>query len=423
LDNVTHAIAGAVTAEALNHVRRRFRGDANAPAPVFEGAAWAVSMLAHNLPDADALYTRITGGVLGYLLHHRGHTHTLALAPFVALLAYALVLGWLRVRRQALARGDRAWLAVLALLGPIGHISLDASNEYGVHPFWPLDDGWRYGDTIFIVEPLFWACALPILFVATRSTIGRWVWAGLLVLGVGLTWGVDLVPWSSAVATTLLAAIAIAVALRGSSLARVTFALVGCLAIFALFAIGSAVVSSSVRASLARARPDWETLDVSRSPIPATPLCWQAVAVQRSRDGLRYALRAAEVSAWPSLISAATCARAPHATTAPLVPGDVREPSVVVTGSFETPLAELRERAQRCDVHAYLRWSRAPFFAPMPGGDGDFVVGDLRYDRSPELEFAELRLPRTVEQCPRFVPPWRPPRTDVLGPQDAEMRR
>lgn len=419
MDNVTHAIAGAVTAEVLIQLRRRLGRDAKAaPAPVFEGAAWAVSILAHNLPDADALYTPITGGVLGYLLHHRGHTHTFALAPFIALLAYALVLGWLRVRRrQALAIGDRAWLAIVALLGPLGHIALDASNEYGVHPFWPVDDGWRYGDTIFIIEPLFWACALPILFVATSSAIGRWVWAGLLLLGVGLTWGVDLVPWSSALVTTLLAATAIAVALRASSFARAAFALVGCLAIFAVFAIGSATASSNLRASLARARPEWETLDVSRSPVPATPWCWQAVAVQRSHDGLRYALRAAEVSAWPSLISAAACARAPHATTAPLVPGDVREPSVVVAGSLETPLTELRARAQRCDVHAYLRWSRAPFFAPVAGTGGDFVVGDLRYDRSPDLDFAELRLSRDVEHCPRFVPPWRPPRTDLLGPR------
>jgi inner membrane protein len=416
LDNVTHAIAGAVTAEVLIHVRRRFGSAKAATAPTFEGAAWAVSMLAHNLPDADSLYTRITGGVLGYLLHHRGHTHTLVLAPFVALLAYALVVGWLRVRRQSLAPGDRAWLAAIALIGPIGHISLDFSNEYGVHPFWPIDDGWHYGDTIFIVEPLFWACTLPILFVATRWRIGRWIWAGLLVLGIGLTWGVDLVPRASAIATTLLALAATAVAWRGSSLARVSFAFVGSLAVLAVFALCSTVAASSVRSTLARAFPEWETIDVSRSPVPATPLCWQVVAIQRSRDGLRYALRSADVSAWPSLVSASSCERAPRGTTAPLVLSAVREPSVVVTGSLEAPLAELRDRAQRCDVHAYLRWSRAPFFAPLPGSGGDFIAGDLRYDRSPAIEFAELRLPRNVEQCPRFIPPWRPPRTDLLSP-------
>jgi ribosomal protein L28 len=36
-----------------------------------------VSILANNAPDLDIVYIGITGGKLGYLLHHRGHTHTL----------------------------------------------------------------------------------------------------------------------------------------------------------------------------------------------------------------------------------------------------------------------------------------------------------------------------------------------------------
>jgi inner membrane protein len=425
LDNVTHAIAGAVTAEALIHVRRRLEGGAATTAPAdaaFARAAWAVSMIAQNLPDADSFYTRITGGVLGYLLHHRGHTHTLALAPVIALLAYGLVAGWARLRGHVLTRGDRRWLLLVALLGPAGHIALDATNEYGVHPFWPIDDGWLYGDTIFIIEPLFWACAIPMLFAATTSRAGRAVWGALLALVLALAWSVDLVPWYSALASTLLAGVAVLVARRASPLARVTFALVGSLVLVAIFAACSATAGSNVRAALARSHSgddaDWETLDVSRSPLPATPLCWQAVVVQRSRDHQRYALRAASVSAWPAVVSASTCARATNETTAALRPGDVRERDVIVTGQLEAPLAELRDRARRCDVAAYLRWARAPFFAAVAAasadGEGGFVVGDLRYDRSPDVEFAELRLPREVAQCPKWVPPWRPPRADLL---------
>lgn len=418
LDNVTHAIAGALTAEILVHVRRRIEGGgAPAPsAPAFERAAWAVSMLAQNLPDADALYTGMTGGALGYLLHHRGHTHTVALAPVVALVAYALVAGWVRLRKHALTVADRRWLAGIALLGPFGHIALDFSNEYGVHPFWPFDSGWSYGDTIFIVEPLFWAVAVPALFAATIWKPGRVVWAALLVLGLASTWAVGFVPWPSAVAATALAAIAVVVARRASPAMSAVVALVGSLALVAMFATASAAAASSVRRALDDKHPDWETVDVSRSPLPATPLCWQAVVVQRSRDGQRYALRTAEVSAWPALVSASSCVRGPLVTTARLAPGDVRERDVLVTGSLERPLADVRELARRCDVAAYLRWSRAPFFEPIVTGDGAFVAGDLRYDRAPDIEFAETRLPRVVEQCPRWVPPWRPPRSDLLGP-------
>jgi inner membrane protein len=416
LDNVTHAIAGALTAELLIHARRRLSAGGAPAEPAFERAAWAVSILAQNLPDADSLYTGVTGGVLGYLLHHRGHTHTVALAPVVALVAYALVAAWARLGRHALTPIDRRWLAGLALVGPFGHIALDASNEYGVHPFWPFDNGWFYGDTIFIIEPLFWAVAIPALFAATTWLAGRVMWGALLALGVGLTWGVGFVPWPSALATTVLAAAAIAVARRASPATRMMFAFVGSLVIVAVFACASAAASSRARAVLAERHPDWETLDVSSSPLPATPLCWQMVVVQRSRDGQRYALRRAEVSAWPALVTASACARAPVVTTARLTPGDVRERGVLVTGELDTPLAALRERAQRCDVAAYLRWSRAPFFATVLAGDGAFIAGDLRYDRSPDVEFAEMRLPRTVGRCPSWVPPWRPPRSDLLAP-------
>lgn len=420
MDNVTHAIAGALTAEILIHARRRLRGDeAASPSPTdptFERAAWAVSMLAQNLPDADSLYTGITGGVLGYLLHHRGHTHTFVLAPIVALVAYALVAAWARLGRHALSAVDRRWLAGIALVGPFAHVALDASNEYGVHPFWPFDSGWFYGDTIFIIEPLFWAVAIPTLFAATRWLAGRVVWGALLALGVALTWGVGFVPWPSALATTALAIVAVVVARRASAGTRTAFAVVGSLVIVAVFACAGAAAASSARAVLAEKHPDWETIDLSRSPLPATPLCWQMVVVQRSPDGQRYALRTAEVSAWPAVVSAAACARGPLVTTARLAPGDVRERGVIVTGTLDTPLADLRERAQRCDVAAYLRWSRAPFFATILDGDGAFVAGDLRYDRSPDIEFAEARLPRTVERCPTWIPSWRPPRAELLAP-------
>ncbi len=34
-------------------------------------------IVAANAPDVDLLYTGITEAPLGYLLHHRGHSHTL----------------------------------------------------------------------------------------------------------------------------------------------------------------------------------------------------------------------------------------------------------------------------------------------------------------------------------------------------------
>ena len=170
MDNVTHAITGIIAAEAVVHLRRRLGDDVT---PAWARAAWVISALGQNMADADAIYTGITEGPLGYLLHHRGHTHTLVLAPVMALVAYAIGGNATRAWREGATRADRLWLAALALAGAVGHLLLDLSNDYGIHPFWPLDDGWIYGDTIFIVEPLFWAATLPILVRASRSVVAR----------------------------------------------------------------------------------------------------------------------------------------------------------------------------------------------------------------------------------------------------------
>ncbi|MBX3185518.1 MAG: metal-dependent hydrolase [Labilithrix sp.] len=415
MDNVSHAIAGAIVAEALVELRRR-RGRVVAPA--FATAAWAVSIVGNNLPDADQLYSAITPAPLGYLLHHRGHTHTFVLAPLIALVSYALVAIWARLRGRArslsrsLSREDRGWLALLAMLGPVGHIALDACNDYGVHPLWPFDARWRYGDTIFIVEPLFWACALPSLTAATRSRVGKGAWLIFLGAGLSLAWlavALGWVPWVSALALMVVSATSFALARRASPGVRIAYASATSLLVLLAFAIGGRGAERELRDALARAKPEWETLDVVRTPVPSTPWCWQALAIQRSRDGRSYAIRLADVS---PVVDASRCARARDEITAPLVVDDVRARGAIVRASFHAPLDELRASARRCDVGALLRWSRAPYVVQDP--DGSLVVGDLRYDSSPAIEWAEMRVPRDVGACPPWVPSWRAPRADLL---------
>ena len=75
-------------------------------------------------------------------------------------------LGWAADRWElgprALRWGTTAAL-VTACVGMVLHISMDGLNVYGVHPFWPFDARWYYGDLIFIVEPVFWiAFGIPL---------------------------------------------------------------------------------------------------------------------------------------------------------------------------------------------------------------------------------------------------------------------
>jgi inner membrane protein len=186
MDNVTHSLAGALLAEAWVFFHQRRSG--KQASAVFPRAALFISVLGSNLPDADMLYTGLTPSPLGYLLHHRGHTHTLLpIAVVLGALSALAVLGVVRWK-WSITRPEAYGIMVLGVLSPIAHIAMDAGNIYGVHPFWPVHDGWFYGDSVFILEPLFWVTALPVLLAQARSRGWRFLLALLLLLGVGLPW-------------------------------------------------------------------------------------------------------------------------------------------------------------------------------------------------------------------------------------------
>ena len=156
-----------------------------------------------NLPDFDLVHTAWAGTKLDYLLHHRGHTHTIVGALILSLLVFAAVRLWWRYRKIEPSPADVRFLMLLAVLAPLLHLALDFTNSYGVHPFWPVDNRWYYGDAVFIVEPLLWACSAPLLFTL-RSKAMRALVALVLLIGIGLSWASGLVPASFATLLTLL---------------------------------------------------------------------------------------------------------------------------------------------------------------------------------------------------------------------------
>ena len=146
-----------------------------------------------NLPDADFLYSALTGSKLDYLLQHRGYTHTVLGAVAFAALALGCLALWLRSRHIPWSSSDARYLFAMALLAPLLHIGLDFTNSYGVHPFWPVRNDWFYGDAVFIVEPLLWVAATPFLFTL-RSTVARILVGLALVAGIILSFASGLVP-------------------------------------------------------------------------------------------------------------------------------------------------------------------------------------------------------------------------------------
>ncbi len=412
MDNLTHSLAGLIIGDAAVALRARFGSRAS---PRFRAAALTTAVLANNAPDLDFAYVGVTGGRLGYLLHHRGHTHTVAAVLPLAMLALVVVAAGFRLagsRRgaPALSSTDHLHLALLGVVGGLVHMLMDYGNNYGVHPFWPVYDGWFYGDAIFIIEPWLMLILIGMAGGVSRSRVLR---AALLLglLGLlALAWTVELAGVALASALTALSLPWIWALWRASAEKR--WALGGtALAVLWLTLLGTRhVARASVRDGLEAPASELRVLDIVSTPAPGNPLCWSLLAVQRSET--EYVVRRALASGWPGLSSAESCRAADESQTAPLVPSnlpanDATRRRVVWGSEFRAPLAELeRLRQHHCVAGAFLRFSRVPFWLQEKGEAT--LIGDLRFDRSSALEFAELLLAPDAP-CPRFVPPWSPP--------------
>ncbi|MCB0360760.1 MAG: metal-dependent hydrolase, partial [Bdellovibrionales bacterium] len=185
MDNITHSLIGiAIAEEAVQY--RRHRGEN--VSKVAQASMWLVSLAANNLPDLDFFYSPITKGPLGYLLHHRGHTHSLA-AILPQVLAMLLpIYFYNRWKKLGLGRKDFGYLWLMAGFGIGVHIFLDGLNSYGIHPFWPFQNKWYYDDSVFIVEPWIWVTLIPVLVQLTPWKIPRFFFALIWCVALVLLW-------------------------------------------------------------------------------------------------------------------------------------------------------------------------------------------------------------------------------------------
>jgi inner membrane protein len=414
LDNLTHTLAGFLLAEAAVQARAR-QGQ---PSATFRTAAYVASALVNNAPDIDFVYAGITERPIGYLLHHRGHSHTVPVGLAIGLATAAVTIELARRKSWAWSRADRIALLAVCCAGPLVHVAMDFSNNYGVRPFWPASCRTLYGDAVFIVEPFFWAIAVPPLLFAARTRVGRLVLAAVLVLGVAVCWMVTFTPETTrvvspimAAAVTITAAVSMLTAWRLAPGARIAYGFAASWAMAALFFGASSAARASIRSSAMA--PGREIHDVVITPFPANPLCATALVV--ATEGNDYVVRRARVAAFPTVLESDRCPTAAFGDpTAPLSP-IAADATAAVTwkDEFRAPLRELSDLArQNCRAAALFRFLRVPYWVEV--GDGDIVLGDLRYDRQRGLDFSDVQIEKNPRRCPEAVPPWVPPRRDVL---------
>jgi inner membrane protein len=416
MDNLTHAVVGlgvgALIDRSLpaepNQEHRRLRSR----------MLLVIGCLASNFPDLDLVLTPLLDAPLGYLLHHRGHTHTLLATIGEALLLLALV--WLlwpaarRLLRDSTSARHGALLAAGA--GLLLHLGMDSLNVYGVHPFWPFDPNWYYGDLVFIVEPVFWiGFGVPLAALVRRPALRRlWLavialvplaatllgflqWgslAGLLALGLGLAWIQRRNDEHHGESRSERGRMALAAGLAAS------------LAFVGLQALALQQARAIVAAEVKRIDAGERLLDTALSAYPSNPLCWSFVTVARTgADGTgTLHLRRGMLSVAPVLAPVSHC---PARIAGPAL--EDAPPQIAWQAEDRAPVAALRSlAAQDCRVNAWLRFARAPSLA-------DGVATDVRWGEPGSRNFSTMTLGAAAGQpCPHPVPNWGYPRADLL---------
>lgn len=391
MDNLTHSIIGFGVGEV---VHRSLPAEADSLSQrVRHRLLLTACALASNFPDLDLFLTKLLPDPLGYLLNHRGHTHTVLWAvPQALLLAALLWLCWPAARTLLRAsQTARLGLALSIVLGLALHLLMDFTNSYGVHPWYPFDGRWLYGDMVFIIEPLFWvAIGVPM------ALIMRWRWlrvAGLLALFAVLVFFAAraYLGWISFAALLLIGVACGLAQWRAGQQGRgaLLLALGVSTAFIGVQGIASHAGRALVTADLQRIDPSARVLDVAMTAFPSQPLCWAYVSMQS--DGAQYRLQRGVASAAPAWLAAEAC------------PAGLREPTQVVSGSVQ----ELRTlRASNCHVDAWLRFGRMPILL-------DGVLSDYRFATTPRGNFTSLRVNEQAP-CPQGVPAWGYPRADLF---------
>ena len=177
------------------------------------------------------------------------------------------------------------------------------------------------------------------------------------------------------------------------------------LVLLVMFAVVGRITKSQVREIVGRGGGQIE--DLILNPLPANPLCWSVISVER--NGEDYRLRKGIAAPFPETFSAEKCPRfRMDNSTMPRGPASLPEdPHVLWISEWQAKWASIEHLEQsHCGFSAFTHFARAPFAVEM---GSSWVVGDARYDIDEDLGFAEFVISRepASHSCPAHVPPWK----------------
>ena len=395
MDNITHALVGAAMAECAAPRGASARARA---------AFLVVGVVSANAPDVDLLFTGITEEPIGYLLHHRGHSHTLPGLAVLGLVIWSAMRVWPSAR--VAARGAESRWIVLITAGLAGHLLMDAANSYGTHLLYPFSSRWFYGDAVFVLEPWLWA-----IFGVTVALNARRLWRVVPVMltltPIGALVSVGLLPVGMATVILGVVGTAAIVARAWDRQRRAVAALVASAAIFVGMAGISRIAKAEARQAVA-GLGGGALVDVVSDANPGMPWCWAVLTLQTDFRGATEALtaRRATLSLLPGVWPATSC---PSARLSARWTTDAPASATMVWHRrWDIDVGELRMLADRnCRVGAWLQFGRVPHVA-------DGRIADLRFENPIGQNFTPMTLDGG---CPSFLTDWQLPRNDVLAPR------
>ena len=397
MDNITHSLIGVTLSRAFIETPSTTDSQSGGAKPTYKKAAFFTLLIANNIPDIDFVLRPFVGD-LGYLIHHRGATHTVFLGVWLGLLSGALgaLIARMKYSRTALLK-----LWGWGVLGVFFHILADSWNDYGVHPFSPFVSNWIYGGFIFILEPALWCSMLPLVYF---STTRKWVKAGVLVL-LGALLGVASFTSYGSLGLGFAILVWLSIFWMWTSRSRGALpAAVGVLTTLAVFGFSSIYARQLIRQEMSELKPSEVEVDLIMGPSPANPFCWRAVWVgdlgEVSRDR-QFTVRGGTTSLAPSLISPESCSFWRYGDSVVL-----HTPHSHFTREERGSVSDLRRLASvHCGVREMLHFARAPFWSieadPVKGDQ--ITIGDARYAFRSTRSFSKFTFSMNGYEC-KFSP-------------------
>ncbi|MFL6547182.1 MAG: hypothetical protein ACJ8OJ_00715, partial [Povalibacter sp.] len=242
--------------------------------------------------------------------------------------------------------------------------------------------------------------------------LARILVAALLATALAVCFTGGLVPLAGSLFMTALTAVMLLIGRRATPRVALFSGIAVWFGITALFAVNRSIAQSQIHDFIATRTPDWQVLDYVLTPMPADPLCWDVMLP--ILDDEHYVIRHGSWSILPGVVPSTQCpGRALFKDiTARMTPiTDLESPSMLWHGELTMPRDQTADLASsNCVAAEFMRFARVPWTLRR---EHSWIIGDLRYDREPDLGFAELELKDGASVC-RSPAPWLPPRNDLL---------